>query len=159
MCNFFSFITYKGEKYYFDHIQRREAPNLDHDSHTTIADFFLKSTIKEDRCNKYEYVNGKLEIDTIQDEDECFEDVKAWMDEFAKSEKFEKICIEVLNKFGYMLKYIKNQTKDMCLAAVNQDGNALQYVKKQTNEICLAAVNQDGYALQYVNKKFRHLFE
>jgi hypothetical protein len=137
MCNFFSFITYKGEKYYFNHLQRGELPISNYDSHTEIAHHFLGSNLKEDHCNKYEYFDGELKIDTIQDKDECFEDVKTWMDKFAKSDKFEKICI----------------------ATVKENGRALQYVKDQTEDACLAAVNESGYALKFVNKEFKHLFE
>ena len=54
MCDFFSFNTYKGEKYYFNAEQRKT--EAEPDSHSRIAEVFLGSTIKEDKCNKYEYI-------------------------------------------------------------------------------------------------------
>ena len=41
--------------------------------------------------------------------------------------------------------------QDYCLTAVEKDGYALKYVKDQTEAICLAAVEKDGYALKYVD--------
>ena len=38
-------------------------------------------------------------------------------------------------------------------AAVERNGYALRYVKEQTVDICKAAVAQDGDALRYVNKR------
>ena len=41
----------------------------------------------------------------------------------------------------------------MCLKAVERNGYALQYVKDQSEAVCLKAVEADGYALQYVLSK------
>ena len=38
----------------------------------------------------------------------------------------------------------------MCLKAVERNGYALQYVKEQTEAVCLKAVESNGYALRYV---------
>ena len=46
-----------------------------------------------------------------------------------------------------------------CLKAVERNGYALQYVKDQTPEVCLKAVETDGYALRYVARTFWDLFK
>lgn len=58
-----------------------------------------------------------------------------------------------INHYASILKFIKNQTKDMCIQAVSNDVCELKYVKKQDNEICKIAVRQNGLALKYVNDK------
>ena len=91
MCNFFSFITYKGKKFYFNDEQRKT--EHDSDSHSRIAEVFLASTIKEDMCNKYEYTNGQLRQDQINDKEEEFDDVKDWANKFGNSRSFAFIAI------------------------------------------------------------------
>ena len=39
---------------------------------------------------------------------------------------------------------------EAALKAVERNGYALQYVKDQTEAVCLKAVESDGYALRYV---------
>jgi hypothetical protein len=66
----------------------------------------------------------------------------------------EAMCIEVVEKNGEYLSYVKiPQTPEMCLAAVKSWGRALQYVETQTPEICLAAVKQYGAALKFVKEQ------
>ena len=55
-----------------------------------------------------------------------------------------------VERYGYALRYVKEQTEPICLKAVERNGYALRYVKEQTEPICLKAVESDGYALQYV---------
>ena len=69
--------------------------------------------------------------------------------------KFEAIlsaeaALEAVQRHGYALQYVKDQTEAVCLEAVKVDGYALRYVKDQTEAVCLEAVKCYGYALQYV---------
>ena len=50
-------------------------------------------------------------------------------------------------------KYYKYFDLEESLAAVQKDGWALQFVKEQTPEICLAAVKENSDALKYVKEK------
>jgi len=65
-----------------------------------------------------------------------------------------EICLAAVKQDGYNLQYVKDQTPEICLAAVKQNWDTLKYVKDQTKEICLAAVRQDGDALKYVEERF-----
>jgi hypothetical protein len=157
MCQFFSFIfDENGKMHYFNAKQRLELlkdnpKQLHLDSHASIAAFFK---LDEDKCNKYEYLNGELIEDNI------VHDLKPNnFDEFANSKEFQEICIAVVKQDGEALRCIKEQTPKICLAAVKQSGWALKFVKKQTPKICIAAVKQDGCALQFVKPEFKHLFE
>jgi hypothetical protein len=62
-------------------------------------------------------------------------------------------CLMAVQKNGYALEYVKEQTNEICMAAVQRNGSALEYVKEQTNELCLLAVQQDGWALQFVKNQ------
>ena len=42
---------------------------------------------------------------------------------------------------------------DAALTAVERNGYALQYIKEQTEAVCLKAVKQNGDALRYVKDK------
>ena len=44
-------------------------------------------------------------------------------------------AIKAVEKDGYALKYVKEQTPEICIKAVEQNGLALKYVKEQTPEI------------------------
>ena len=96
MCQFFSFVTYKGKKYYFDSEARRQRG--EHDSHSNICSTFLNSLIKEDKSNKYEFTSEGLIKDSIRDDEEQFDDVKDWMANFSKTREFWKICVRSLSK-------------------------------------------------------------
>ena len=43
--------------------------------------------------------------------------------------------------------------KKYCLKAVEKNGYALRYVKEQSEAVCLKAVEENGYALQYVKEQ------
>ena len=60
-------------------------------------------------------------------------------------------AMKAVERDGYALQYVKDQTPDLCLKAVKQNGDALKYVKDQTPDLCLKAVEQNGNALKYVN--------
>jgi len=63
-------------------------------------------------------------------------------------------ALSAVSNDGMLLRYVKNQTKEICLKAVKQDGIALQYVKNQTEAICIEAIKQHRDALKYVNESF-----
>ena len=65
----------------------------------------------------------------------------------------EKKDLEMVQKDGMTLGFVKEQTPEICLAAVKQNGEALVYVKERTHEICLAAVQQTVKALLYVKEQ------
>jgi hypothetical protein len=112
MCKFFSFVTYQGNKYFFNSEQRR----LDekHDSHTNIAHV---SKIPEDRSNKYEFFDGKLVADSITDTEEVFDDVKSWVEQFVTTREYWKICVRSLSHGTACLEQVperlRKQTSDM----------------------------------------------
>ena len=60
-------------------------------------------------------------------------------------------ALKAVERNGYALRYVKDQTPDICLKAVEADDDALRYVKDQTPDICLKAVERNGYALRFVN--------
>ncbi len=62
-------------------------------------------------------------------------------------------ALKAVERNGYALRYVKDQTEAVCLKAVEADGYALQYVKDQTEAVCLKAVERNGDALQYVLEK------
>ena len=67
--------------------------------------------------------------------------------------KNEEFCLKAVKQNGFVLRFVKNQTKEMCFEAINQDGNFLEYIRNPTEEMCLEAVKQNGFALQYVKNQ------
>ena len=61
--------------------------------------------------------------------------------------------LEAVQKDGWALEYVKEQTPEICLAAVRQNVWALNWVKEQTPEICLVAVQQCGLALMSIKEQ------
>ena len=43
----------------------------------------------------------------------------------------KKYCLKAVEKNGYALRYVKEQSEAVCLKAVEENGDALQYVKEQ----------------------------
>lgn len=39
-------------------------------------------------------------------------------------------CLKAVERNGYALRYVKDQTEQVCLKAVESDGDALRYVKE-----------------------------
>ena len=58
---------------------------------------------------------------------------------------------EFLAKFGIKIEATLTLTGTAALKAVERNGYALQYVKDQTPEVCLKAVERNGDALRYVD--------
>ena len=59
-------------------------------------------------------------------------------------------ALKAVEKNGYALQYVRDQTEAVCLKAVEETGYALQYVRDQTEAVCIKAVESDIDALQYV---------
>lgn len=87
MSRFFSFVTYEGQKYFFDDLARIGAER--YDSHTCICMVFK---LPECKCNKYEIVDGKLVVDNIANCEELLEDVQEWAEYFVASPAFARIA-------------------------------------------------------------------
>ena len=58
-----------------------------------------------------------------------------------------------VQKNGYRLEFVKDQTEEICLAAINQNYRSIKFVKRQTEAICIEAVKQkyiqDPYEDEY----------
>jgi hypothetical protein len=65
-------------------------------------------------------------------------------------EQTEEICKLAVRQYGFSLRHVKDQTEELCKLAVRQNGYALRDVKIQTEEICKLAVQQYGCALKFV---------
>ncbi len=65
----------------------------------------------------------------------------------------KEYCLKAVERNGYALQYVKEQSEAVCLKAVERNGDALRYVKEQSEAVCLKAVESDGYALQYVKEQ------
>lgn len=70
-----------------------------------------------------------------------------------KNNQSNELCLEAVEYYGLLLRYIHKPTEEICLAAVQQCGLALKYVVCQNRDICLAAVKQHGHALHYVKNQ------
>ena len=59
---------------------------------------------------------------------------------------------EFLNKVNGKEEHLRTLQGRDAMKAVERNGYALRYVKEQTPEVCMKAVEGNGDALQYVNK-------
>ncbi len=109
MCNFFSFLASKNGKLYFDPEQRKT--ELDPDSHSRIAEFFLKSSLQEDRWNKYEFTSKGLIADSIVDPEVEFDDVKDWAKKFSQTREFWAICVRALSRGTACLELVRKDKR------------------------------------------------
>ena len=109
MCNFFSFLASKNGKLYFDPEQRKT--ELDPDSHSRIAEFFLKSSLQEDRWNKYEFTSKGLIADSIVDPEVEFDDVKDWAKKFSQTREFWAICVRALSRGTVCLELVRKDKR------------------------------------------------
>ena len=83
MCQFFSFVSDgQGKVYYFNYKQRQEIKDREHDSHTSIADYYGFKGEKEDLLNKWEYnpFSKKLTKDRIVVKEE-YPKIEKWISE------------------------------------------------------------------------------
>lgn len=62
----------------------------------------------------------------------------------------EKICLDLLEKDGMILKHIDSQTKLMCCIAINQNPKAMKFVLDKTDDICNFAISKNGLNIRYV---------
>jgi hypothetical protein len=88
MCDFFSIVSDgKGKAYYFDWKIRKQILagklNYEHDSHTSIADYYGFSGKKEDKLNKFEFnpITKEFKTDQLNVTDD--------------SEKIKKLCMSL----------------------------------------------------------------
>lgn len=58
--------------------------------------------------------------------------------------------INMLDKEGLVLQFIKHQTEELCKIAVRQNCLALEFVENQTEDICITAIRKCTYALRFV---------
>ena len=98
MCNFFSLVSDgNGKIYYFDWKIRKQIIkdelNYEHDSHTSIADYYGFKGKHEDKLNKYEYnpLTHEFKIDQLNTTDDS-----KIVETFCKKLDFKTI-IPVLN--------------------------------------------------------------
>jgi hypothetical protein len=59
-----------------------------------------------------------------------------------------KNVIEIMNKDGLSLEFVKKQTEDVCIAAIKNNWKALRFVKNQTNNICFLALDITPFSLK-----------
>ena len=109
------------------------------------------------------FKSDKIVITKITNFEDVFDDF--WINILQKDgcalyyvkEQTEKICKLAIQYDARALKYAKEQTEEICKLAVQQNGTAILYVKNQTEELCKLAVQTDGYALQYVKNQTEEL--
>jgi len=118
MAAFFSFISirlpgdYKFTRYYANPKLRQSKLLFEDDGHSSIAKHFLKSTLLEDRCNKWEWVNGKLiaddgiKVDEEEDEGEVIEWLN-WLEECGEIARCRAVFEEKANSKAASLNSIK----------------------------------------------------
>ena len=94
--SFFSFVgqqkhgTDITEYFYFDAVARLTERKPD--SHSNIVMTLIGSTTQEDRCNKFEFINGKFIVDSQTYGDAVTtEDARLWVEKFSKTKKFQQI--------------------------------------------------------------------
>lgn len=98
MCEFFSFVTLHGEKYYFNWDQRKAVDFKDCDSHSEIVKLH---NLTDDAVNCYEYnpLTKKLEVDCQYGEDDS-EEVLAWLENLDWKTIVEPLIIKpIINPF------------------------------------------------------------
>ena len=153
MCQFFSFVTYKGKPFYLNIEKRKEIISRGKeyfeflDSHS-----FLCSELKldVDKVNKYEYNDNGFEVDQINDLLNDSEEAKKWVEKFIKTKEFQKICIESVVSDGKAIKYIKNPSEKLKEIAVKQNGNAIKYIKNPSEKLKELAVKQNKNAIKHI---------
>jgi hypothetical protein len=70
-------------------------------------------------------------------------------------ENYEEICKLAVQKNGYVLQCIENQTDEICKLAVQKYADALRHVKVQTYEICKLAVQTNCWIIEIVKEQFQ----
>jgi hypothetical protein len=137
MCKFFSFITYKGQKFYFDAEQRKGLSLKDQDSHSAIIkDAFPNSTVDMDtQVNKWEFdpVTGKLTADRIEDQAELFENVLHWAKKFAASRKFRLILDLMPAALELAFKGTDFEVREAAASNCNMTAELLEIALKDPN--------------------------
>ncbi len=101
MCDFFSFISDGSGKVYYADLELRKNQEFlkkyNPDSHTSLAAYFLKDPVADDKVNKYEYSNGEFKVDQINVTDDSL-DAEKWINDFVETEEFQEICLEAVKR-------------------------------------------------------------
>ena len=110
--------------------------------------FNYKYYLFSDFYGYYEFIND------IKDYDNIFDAIRSnfyniiFID--PQIENYNEICKFIVQRNGYLLRYVKKQTEEICKLAVQDVPEVLKYAKKQTEEICKRAVWRCGCLLKYV---------
>jgi hypothetical protein len=75
-------------------------------------------------------------------------DFSIWIDPLLS----EKEYLNIVNKNGNLIKYIKNPTENIQLAAVINKVLAIQYIDNPTEATQLYSINQSAFASRFINK-------
>ena len=82
-----------------------------------------------------------------------------WINEVPDHLKTHELCIEVFEKYAWLLKYVPDhfKTQEICNEAVCNNSYALKYTpdKLKTQEMCDDAVHKDSWLLEYVPDWFK----
>jgi HEAT repeat protein len=153
MCEFFSFITYKGQKFYFDAEQRKGLPLNEQDSHSAIIKhFFPNATVDMDtQVNKWEFnpVTSVLTADSIVDQEEIFEDVLHWAKAFAGSSKFQLILDLMPAALEIALKDTDSGVREVAASNSNMTAELLELALKDSDYwVRRAAVSNPNMTVQ-----------
>ena len=66
-------------------------------------------------------------------------------EEYIMSNNYEELKQKQIELIGF-----NPYNEKECLEAVKQDSHVLRYIKEQTKDICMESVKQNGLALKYV---------
>jgi hypothetical protein len=160
MCNFFSFVTKgDGKPIYFDlktikELEKDNPEDYNFNSHSSIVHKFIsENPLIDDKVNKYEYIKGELIVDQINTKNDKNK-VEKWIEHFAKSEEFYKLCEKAVENNIWALEFIPDHLKDykLCEKAVENNSRALEFIPDHLKDykLCEKAVESNGWALQFV---------
>ena len=118
---------------------------------------------EESKCHMYfENYDYKVALIEIPNDAQVYvEDNKFKADRLILKEikdfrdSYDDMWINIIPIKPYVLRYVKDQTKEMCEMALRYDGSALLHIKNQTPELCAYAVKQNGLALQYIYRRYQ----
>ena len=136
MCKFFSFVSKGDGKFLYFTKKDRELlikdnkQNYNPNSHTSIVHKYISEDAStEDKCNKYEFFDGKFIIDQINTTDDSVKAEK-WINKFVKTKKFINICLAVVTQNGLDVQYLsaEQRTPDVCMVAVKEDGYFIKFL-------------------------------
>ena len=175
MCDFFSFVMVNGSPRYLDAKWRRKK-KADGDNHSTIC---AELKLNCDKVNKFEYEQGVLRVDQINNEHDHIRHAETWIKKFIKTKEWKDLCLatvevdagqieymsptdifnnkkvqyEAVRQGGLLISYIVEPSERVQLAAVKQDPEAIQFIKNPTLRVQLYAVNNGDYdVIRHIEK-------